>query len=463
MNLETKNSRRSGPLKVVIVGGSVAGLTLAHCLDRAGIDYVILEKRQEIAPQEGASIGIMPNGARILEQLGLYANLEAAVHPLETAYITYPDGFSYRSHFPDLLRKRFGFPLAFLDRQAVLQHLSASLPAADRLYCGKTVHHVESFESHVRVHVSDGTCFDGDLVVGADGVHSTIRTEMLRLTEADKSSTQIPDSMTADYGCVFGISRPHLKLVAGQQISCYNDGWSILSVIGKNGRIYWFLFFRLDQRYTYTNAPRFSSDDGAKRCAKFGSEPYWQDITFGEVWERRETFNTTVLEEYVLSQWHWGRIVCLGDSVHKIAPHTGQGANCAMEDAAALCNILQPYAKSGLPSRLDLDGLLQAFVSDRRSRMKLVSDGARMAMRFQAREGLVKRIVGRYVFPYAGDIPANKASQGIADAPMMTFLAIPRRSGTGWVEFRSKESGKRKFFITLTMLLLGVVLRFKFW
>ncbi|KAJ5643190.1 uncharacterized protein N7484_005697 [Penicillium longicatenatum] len=266
-NLEMKNSRRSGPLKVVIVGGSVAGLTLAHCLDRASIDYVILEKRREIAPQEGASIGIMPNGARILEQLGLYANLEAVVHPLETAYITYPDSFSYRSHFPDLLRKRFGFPLAFLDRQAVFQHLSASLPAADRLYC-------------------------------------------------------------ADYGCVFGISRPHLKLVAGQQIPCYNDGWSILSVIGKNGRIYWFLFFRLDQRYTYTNATRFSSDEGAQRCAKFGSEPYWQDITFGEVWERRETFNTTVLEEYLLSQWHWGRIVCLGDSVHKIAPHTGQGANC---------------------------------------------------------------------------------------------------------------------------------------
>lgn len=58
--------------RVLIVGGSVAGLTLAHCLERANIEYLILEKGDDIAPQVGASIGIMPNGGRILEQLGLF-------------------------------------------------------------------------------------------------------------------------------------------------------------------------------------------------------------------------------------------------------------------------------------------------------------------------------------------------------------------------------------------------------
>lgn len=48
------------PFKVIIVGGSIAGLTLAHCLSKAGIDYIVLEKRKHIAPQEGASIGILP-------------------------------------------------------------------------------------------------------------------------------------------------------------------------------------------------------------------------------------------------------------------------------------------------------------------------------------------------------------------------------------------------------------------
>lgn len=104
---ETKHSQCDSTFRVVIVGGSIAGLTLAHCLHRARIDYVVLEKRQEIAPQEGASIGIMPNGARILQQLGLYAALEDDVHPLDTAQITYPDGFFYRSRFPSLLRERY--------------------------------------------------------------------------------------------------------------------------------------------------------------------------------------------------------------------------------------------------------------------------------------------------------------------------------------------------------------------
>lgn len=58
--------------RVVIVGGSIAGLTLAHCLLRNNIDFVVLESHADIAPQIGASNGIPPNGARILDQLGLY-------------------------------------------------------------------------------------------------------------------------------------------------------------------------------------------------------------------------------------------------------------------------------------------------------------------------------------------------------------------------------------------------------
>jgi 2-polyprenyl-6-methoxyphenol hydroxylase-like FAD-dependent oxidoreductase len=55
-------------LKVIIVGGSVAGLTLAHCLHHSSIDFVLLEARKEIAPQVGASIVVLPNGARVLDQ-----------------------------------------------------------------------------------------------------------------------------------------------------------------------------------------------------------------------------------------------------------------------------------------------------------------------------------------------------------------------------------------------------------
>lgn len=58
--------------KVLIVGGSIAGLVLANMLEQVGIDFLVLEAYPEIAPQVGASIGFFPNGCRILDQIGCY-------------------------------------------------------------------------------------------------------------------------------------------------------------------------------------------------------------------------------------------------------------------------------------------------------------------------------------------------------------------------------------------------------
>lgn len=93
--------------KVIIVGGSITGLTLAHCLSRAGIDHVILEKRAEIAPEEGAFIGIWPNGAKVLQQLGLYDSLENLTTPVARMHISFPDGFSSSSLLPRAVHERF--------------------------------------------------------------------------------------------------------------------------------------------------------------------------------------------------------------------------------------------------------------------------------------------------------------------------------------------------------------------
>lgn len=60
------------PFKVLITGGGIAGLVLAHMLEKFNIDYLLLESHDEIDPTIGASIGILPNGARILDQLDLY-------------------------------------------------------------------------------------------------------------------------------------------------------------------------------------------------------------------------------------------------------------------------------------------------------------------------------------------------------------------------------------------------------
>ena len=58
------------PCKVIIAGGGVSGLSLAVMLEKFGIDYVVLEAYESIAPTIGASIGMHPNGLRILDQIG---------------------------------------------------------------------------------------------------------------------------------------------------------------------------------------------------------------------------------------------------------------------------------------------------------------------------------------------------------------------------------------------------------
>lgn len=84
--------------KVIIVGGSIGGLTLAHCLSRAGIDYVVLEARDEIAPHVGAAIGLSPNGNRILDQLELFDAVNAQTIPMEFVHSHESDGKKFSSN-----------------------------------------------------------------------------------------------------------------------------------------------------------------------------------------------------------------------------------------------------------------------------------------------------------------------------------------------------------------------------
>lgn len=79
--------------KVVIVGGSVSGLTLANMLEKLNIDYVVLESYKDIAPQVGASIGLQANGLGILDQLGCAdALLDLVDTPLHTHFLRDSEG-----------------------------------------------------------------------------------------------------------------------------------------------------------------------------------------------------------------------------------------------------------------------------------------------------------------------------------------------------------------------------------
>lgn len=94
---------------IIIAGGSVAGLSLANMLEKAGISYVLLEAHDDMTPQVGASIGLQAGGLRILDQIGCAEELMSLVDiPLNESYLRNPDGSVIKHHrkLQDLLVER---------------------------------------------------------------------------------------------------------------------------------------------------------------------------------------------------------------------------------------------------------------------------------------------------------------------------------------------------------------------
>jgi len=99
-------------------------------------------------------------------------------------------------------------------------------------------------------------------------------------------------------------------------IQSYN-GSTIIVLTGKRGVVGWALIQKLDQRHSFPDIPIFTKRDAIKQCEKASHLKVFKDVTFGDLWERKESFTMTALEENMLRAEQCGRIVCIGDSVNK--------------------------------------------------------------------------------------------------------------------------------------------------
>ncbi|KAI1072894.1 hypothetical protein LB507_008933 [Fusarium sp. FIESC RH6] len=341
--------------KVIIVGGSVSGLSVANMLERFDIDYVLLEAYPTIAPQVGASIGILPNGFRILDQLGCYEPiLDIAGECRYTlGSIRGPDGLpltaasetSLSVHF----EKRTGYPSIFIDRQMLLQVLHNNIKHKYRVLPNKRVTRVEWTSNGARVHTKDGSTFDGDIVVGADGIHSKVRDEMWRLGK-EQSPGYFPVDETSRVPvttrCIFGISNRPPNYGSRSQQGVFGRGHSYLVIAAPMNRTYWFLFEGLPDTEYGDGISRYSKADEEALVKAHREDPITEDMTFGELYDRKIMSTLVPLEEYVFQKWHYKRIITIGDSAHKVDPASGQGGNGAIEAAALLVNSLVQHLKT---------------------------------------------------------------------------------------------------------------------
>ncbi|OQD88432.1 hypothetical protein PENANT_c004G10399 [Penicillium antarcticum] len=422
--------------RVIIVGGSVAGLTLAHCLFKNNIDFVILESNCDIAPQVGASIGILPNGARILDQLDIFDEILDAAEPLEHGWTWSAAGkIISKTEAPKVIHQRHGYPITFLDRQILLDILYRNLKDGDRrVHTNKRVTKVEHFSEKVRIHCADQSVFEGDMVVGADGVRSTVRREMWDYMDSmalGKQAAEERACMSSEYSCVFGISTATPGLQPGQSHRTFADDYSTLTVVGKEGRVFWFLFTKMNRVYSASEIPRLDKEDIGQHMNKYAHVPITDSVTLSAVYQNVVSRNFLALEEAFYTHWCMDRFVCIGDSAHKMTPNMGQGGNSAIESAAALANhlaILVQGSSSDCISLRSIKSCLNNWQTARQPRTKKVWTKANSLTRLEAGATVKDRIIAQYLLPFMSQLLIDKISQTLFGAERLDSVPLPLRA-----------------------------------
>ncbi|TLD08105.1 hypothetical protein PspLS_12128 [Pyricularia sp. CBS 133598] len=334
------------PFRVVIVGGGIGGLALANMLQEFDMEYVVLEAYTEIAPAVGASIGLFPNGLRILDQIGCYEPLRSLVGDLNNhRSVRDQDGQALSVTMDPQVHeiKRHGYPNLFMNRQWLMQSLYDHLKEKDRVLLGKRVTRIDQIHGAARVYTEDGSVFEGSIAIGADGIHSVVRKELNRLAQKERPKdfpVDQEDRIPAFYKCCFGISQDVDGWPERHVTASFNQNISCGAISGPGKRIYWFLFERFPETKRGKAVPKFSDQDREAFAQDHAEAHVTDTVKFRNLYDKKISASLTPLHEMVYQTWFHKRVLLIGDAAHKPNPMTGQGGNGAIETAAELMNAI---------------------------------------------------------------------------------------------------------------------------
>lgn len=344
------------PFKVIVVGGGPVGLTAAHALHAAGIDFVLLERRSSMVEKSGASLVLDPTTMRVMSQLGLTGRLEPLAVQVGRAQSLTKDGYMFKdTDNTTIIAKWCGAqnePKLFLakltwrktsslgaapyifHRAELTKSLYDGLPkvAKDRIHPGKKVVDITTGDDSVSVTCDDGSSFHGSIVIGADGVYSKTRRLMMK---ASGESDENP--FVAKYRCLWcSFPRPESS-PPGLACDTQGQDHSAMYLAGVDKA--WIFLYELLPQPTKERAS-YTGQDIDDMVARFADDHLTDKIQVKDVFNR-DTAGMSNLDEGIAPRWSSGRIVLAGDACHKFAPNAGAGFNTGIQDVVALCNRLR--------------------------------------------------------------------------------------------------------------------------
>jgi len=341
--------------KVILVGGGIGGLFAANALIAQGLEVSVFEQAPTLG-EVGAGVFLTPNSVRQLERLGLGAAIAKHGARVGSKSRYFRDDGTLIA--PVQVTDSSGWNATFgMHRADLITILASALPAG----VVRTGHRCVSFEQQgekVRLSFENGTTAESDIVVAADGIHSSLRPFVF------------PPSQP-----VFSGSVAYRGIVARERIPDWpNDAWMMWLGKGKH-----FLTFPV-RAGTLINFVGFvPADNEMKESWSAPGDPDtlrqefagWDPRILSVLQNVRATFRSALYDREPLPTWTKGRLTLLGDAAHPMLPHLGQGANQSIEDGMALATILAGAAQTTAPAAL------LAYERLRRERVAQVQRGAR--------------------------------------------------------------------------------------
>ena len=350
--------------RVLIAGGGIGGLSAALCLADQGLQVTVLEQSSALG-EIGAGIQLSPNCTRVLHHVGLAEALRAvAFVPQGTEMRHWRRGHLIASNpLGEAVVQRYGFPYYHVHRAdliAVLARAAAAHPAIT-LHTGARVSAIEEHAEGVRV-LADGATHEAQLLVGADGIHSAVRSHLFGEQAPSFTGNVAWRALVPAASLPPGLVRPmstvwwgpgkhfvHYYVRGGELVNCVcvveKQGWELES---------W------NERGEHAELRR----DFAGWHASLQ--------TLIDAMDPQACYKWALFDRPPLPQWGRGRVTLMGDACHPTLPFMAQGAAMAIEDAAVLARHAAQGLAQGNPA-----AALTRYADIRRPRTSRIQAGSR--------------------------------------------------------------------------------------